>query len=178
MFAALAALGAEAEPVVYADDRIDAVREQLLGLDGVLVWVNPIQQGRDRSLLDPLLCEAADAGVWVSAHPDVIDRLATKRVLVETASLSWGTDARLYASAPELLAELPARLAHGPRVLKRERGMGGDGVWKVELDGDGVRVEHAGSGRVEPQPLRDFAHHAFANGGAVVDQPYLERVAE
>src|SRR3954468_16845585 len=155
VFAAFAGLGVTAEPVVYADDRADAVREQLLGLDGVLVWVNPVEQGRDRSLLDPLLREVADAGAWVSAHPDVIQRLATKRVLVDTTSLSGGSDARLYRSAAELLEGLPRRLADGPRVLKRERGMGGHGVWKLELDGDGLRVEHAGDGREATQTLRE-----------------------
>ncbi len=178
MFAAFAALGAEAEPVIYADDCVDAAREQLLGLDGVLVWVNPVEQGRDRSLLDPLLGEVADAGVWVSAHPDVIQRLATKRVLVDTASLSWGTDARLYRSAVELVEELPGRLAAGPRVLKRERGMGGDGVWKLERDGDEVRVEHAAGGRVETQSIEDFARRCFADGGVMVDQPYQERIGD
>src|SRR3954471_15217382 len=118
VFAAFAACGVTAEPVVYADDRTDAVREQLLALDGVLVWVNPVEQGRDRSLLDPLLRDVAGAGVWVSAHPDVIGRLATKRVLVDTASLGWGSDAHLYESVEALAAELPARLAAGPRVIK------------------------------------------------------------
>jgi hypothetical protein len=31
-----------------------------------------------------------------------------------------------------LRSELPARLAVGPRVIKRNRGNGGQGVWKVE----------------------------------------------
>ena len=57
------------------------MREQLLALDGVLVWVNPIEQGLTRAKLDPLLREVAEAGVWVSAHPDVILKMATKRVL-------------------------------------------------------------------------------------------------
>ncbi len=181
VFAAFAALVIEAEPVVYADDRVNAVREQLLGLDGVLVWVNPVEQGRDRSLLDPLLREVAAAGVWVSAQPDVIQRLATKRVIVDTASLSWGSDARLYSSSAELVEELPGRLAAGPRVLKRERGMGGDGVWKLELDGDDVRVEHAGDGRQVTQTLREFADACepfFAGGGVMVDQPYQERIGD
>ena len=61
------------------------MREQLLGLDGVLVWVNPIEKGLDRSQLNPLLSEAADAGVFVSAHPDVIlewgrSRCSSRRV--------------------------------------------------------------------------------------------------
>jgi hypothetical protein len=66
------------------------VRDQLLGLDGVLVWVNPIEQGLNRSKLDALLREVADAGVWVSAHPDVILKMATKQVLVDTKQMSWG----------------------------------------------------------------------------------------
>ena len=52
----------------------------------MLVWVNPIEQGLDRSKLDPLLREVADAGVWVSAHPDVILRMGTKEVLFDTRS--------------------------------------------------------------------------------------------
>jgi hypothetical protein len=55
MFSAFTAIGVAAEPVIYSDDDVEAVRDQLLGLDGVLVWVNPIEQGRDRSGLDPLL---------------------------------------------------------------------------------------------------------------------------
>src|SRR5436309_10840483 len=81
VFAAFRALGVAAEPVIYSDDKVEAVRDRLLGLDGVLVWVNPIEQGLDRSELDPLLRDAAAAGVWVSADPDVIRKLATKRVL-------------------------------------------------------------------------------------------------
>src|SRR5262245_22115167 len=41
IFAALADVGVDAEPVVYEDDVLDAVRAQLATLDGVLVWVNP-----------------------------------------------------------------------------------------------------------------------------------------
>src|SRR5258708_291726 len=113
VFAAFSELGVAAEPVVYSDDAVDAVRDQLLGLDGVLVWVNPIEQGLDRSLLDPLLREVADAGVFVSAHPDVILRMGTKEVLVDTRSMSWGTDTHLYPSFDAFRAEFPARLAGG-----------------------------------------------------------------
>ena len=65
VFAALAAVGIEAEPVVYEDDVWDAVREQLATLDGVLVWVNPIHEGRNRAKLDallPRLAEVVDEG--------------------------------------------------------------------------------------------------------------------
>jgi hypothetical protein len=45
IFAALADVGVEAEPVVYEDDVLEAVRGQLATFDGVLVWVNPIHEG-------------------------------------------------------------------------------------------------------------------------------------
>jgi hypothetical protein len=46
VFNALDALGIHAEPAVYADKFADEVLEQLLRLDGVLVWVDPISGGR------------------------------------------------------------------------------------------------------------------------------------
>jgi hypothetical protein len=39
VFDAFAVQGTPAEAVIYSDDRVDEVREQLLGLDGVLVSV-------------------------------------------------------------------------------------------------------------------------------------------
>src|SRR6188768_3443121 len=64
IFAALADAGVAAMPVVYEDDVAGSVREQLATLDGVLVWVNPIQEGRDRGNLDALLRDIASRGVW------------------------------------------------------------------------------------------------------------------
>jgi hypothetical protein len=54
VFEALAAVNVAAEPAVYSDEMVDEVRDQLLRLDGVLVWVDPISDGRDRSKLDPM----------------------------------------------------------------------------------------------------------------------------
>ena len=132
LFRALAALGAQAEPAVYHDDFRDDVRRQLLEADGVLVWFNPIQDGRNRSLLDAMLRDVSAAGVFVSAHPDVILKLGTKEVVYTTRGIGWGCDTRLYRDAAQLLRELPARLAGGARVLKRLRGQSGSGVWKIE----------------------------------------------
>jgi hypothetical protein len=184
MFEALGDLGVEAEPVVYADDRIDAVRAQLLELDGVLVWVNPIEQGLDRSRLDPLLREVASRGVWVSAHPDVILKIATKEVLVDTKDMSWGTDTRIYRSLADLADALPSRLAAGPVVLKQHRGMGGGGVWKVEASPSpaDVVVQHAAGGAPpENIALCEFLARCepyFEEDGLMVEQPYQSRLPE
>ena len=187
VFKAFAALGIAAEPVIYSDDELRIAREQLLELDGVLVWVNPIEQGLDRSKLDPLLREVASAGVWVSAHPDVILKMATKTVLVDTREMSWGTDTRLYRSGAELREQLPARLTDGAaRVLKQQRGMGGQGVWKVELDLQDddplLRVQQAiRDVPAERLRLTEFLLRCepyFAGGGVIIEQPFQTRIAE
>src|SRR3954465_9311628 len=175
VFAALADVGVDAEPVVYEDDFLDAVRAQLARLDGVLVWVNPIHEGRNRANLDALLREVAARGVWVSAHPDVILKMGTKEVLHRTRTMSWGCDTALYRTAEAMRSELPARLDTGPRVIKRNRGNGGQGVWKVEkLSGRDslpkVRVLDATSDKPEELALDAFLARCaeyFADGSVI-----------
>ena len=181
VFAAFADLGVRAEGVVYADDAVDSVREHVLQLDALLVWVNPIEHGLDRSRLDSVLREAADNGVFVSAHPDVIGRMATKRVLVDTQSLGWGTPTLLHRSVGDLRARLAA--IDAATVLKRHWGMGGDGVWKVEPLGDGtLTVQHALAGAApERLPLESFVELCtpyFDGDGFMVEQPYQPRLPE
>src|SRR5205085_6144604 len=133
VFEELAALGIHAEPAVYADDIADEVREQLLSVDGVLVWVDPTHEGQTRTVLDAILRDVASRGPWVSAHPDVILKMGVKEVLFRTRHLGWGTDTHLYRTIGEFGAALPRRLqSSGPRVIKQNRGNGGQGVWKVE----------------------------------------------
>src|ERR1700719_1433973 len=158
VFAALADLGVDTQPVVYEDDVLDAVRAQIATLDGVLVWVNPIHNGRNRANLDALLREVAARGVWVSAHPDVILKMGTKEVLHRTRKMGWGCDTALYRTAEAMRAELPARLAAGPRVIKRNRGNGGQGVWKVESlpAREMIRVLDATKDASEDLPLNAF----------------------
>src|ERR1700757_793550 len=163
IFEELAAVGVHAEPAVYDEDFADEVCEQLLGADGVLVWVDPIHQGKTREALDPLLRHVASRGPWVSTHPDVILKMGVKEVLYRTKHLGWGTDTHLYRGAAEFRQAFPARPQAGPRGLKQTRGNGGEGVWKVEpVDGAGgtdplLRLLHAQRGSVpEELPLDRF----------------------
>jgi len=185
VFAALADVGVDGEPVVYEDDVLDAVRAQLITLDGVLVWVNPIHAGRSRANLDAMLREVAARGVWVSAHPDVILKMGTKEVLHRTRTMSWGSDTALYRTPEAMRAELPARLAIGPRVIKRNRGNGGQGVWKVEtLSGPPnrptVRVLEANEDAPEELLLDEFLKRCleYFEDGCVIDQPFQARLSE
>jgi hypothetical protein len=189
VFEALAASDVQAEPAVYAEEMAHEVRDQLLQVDGVLVWVDPISEGRNRHTLDALLRDVASRGTWVSAHPDVILKMGVKQVLYRTKHLGWGTDTRLYATARVFRDQFPARLeAAGPRVLKQNRGNGGQGVWKVEIvptatPADAmVRVLQARRGSVpEDMPLGDFMSKCeayFADEGLIVDQPFQPRLPD
>ena len=189
VFEELAALGIDAEPAVYDEEFADEVRDQLSAADGVLVWVDPIHQGKTRTALDPLLRDVAARGPWVSAHPDVILKMGVKEVLYRTKHLGWGTDTDLYPSVGDFNRRFPPRLAsRGARVLKQNRGNGGQGVWKVELisgraeEAGAVRVLHAQRESVpEELPLSEFMARCapyFASAGCIVDQPFQPRLPD
>jgi glutathione synthase/RimK-type ligase-like ATP-grasp enzyme len=182
IFEALAALGIEARPAIYDESFAEEIREQLLAVDGVLVWVNPIQDGRSRDGLDALLRDVAARGVWVSAHPDVILKMGTKEVLYRTRSMGWGSDTALYQTAEAMRAEMPARLATGPRVIKRNRGNGGQGVWKVESQPTSsmIKVLDATKDASEELTLDDFLRRCteYFENGSVIDQHFQPRLSE
>lgn len=184
IFAALVARDIAAKPVIFAEEFVDDVRAQLLTCDGVLVWVDPLSDGKTRAVLDPLLRNIASRGIWVSAHPDTIMKMGTKEVLYRTRELGWGADTRLYRSIESFQTEFPVCLAEGrPRVLKQKRGNGGQGVWKVEaLCGDMVRVLEGWRGSLpEDLPLGAFMQRCgiyFENDGLIVDQPFQVRLPD
>ena len=202
LFEALSALGMAAEPAVYHDDFRDEVRAQLLQMDGVLVWVNPIEGGRDRTQLDALLRDVAAAGIYVSTHPEVILKLGTKEVLVQTRHMGWGVkDTQQHMSMDALRHVLAEQLAAGQaRVLKQYRGNGGNGVWKVEpaaapANGhapplpaaatsgqSSVCVRHAQRGSVDETITLDAflarCERYFESGGRMINQVYQTRLPE
>ncbi len=183
LFEACRLAGIEVEPAVYHDDFCDEVEAQLLRLRGVLVWHNPIEEGRTRQRLDAMLRRVADRGVFVSAHPDTILRMGTKDVLVEVRDLPFGCDAHRVGSVEQLSAELPQRLARGPRVLKQHRGHSGIGVWRVAQESaETFAVRHAQRGAQEERGpfslvLERLAPY-FADGGHMVDQAWQPRLAQ
>src|ERR1700749_962338 len=82
-------------------------------------------------------------------------------------------------------AELPARLTAGPRVIKRNRGNGGQGVWKIETLGSRrgrpmVRGRDATADASEELALEAFLDRcvAYFEDGCVIDQPFQARLHE
>jgi hypothetical protein len=99
------------EAAIWHDEFAAEVRAQLASVDLGLVWVNPIDEGPNRRVLDALLEEVVALGVQVSTRPDVILRLGTKQVLYDTRHLGWGCDTHVYRGLEALRRELPARAA-------------------------------------------------------------------
>jgi hypothetical protein len=183
LFAAFSAAGVHTEAAVYHDDFADEVQAQLCRLDGVLVWHNPIEGGRRRERLDALLRDVAKQGVFVSTHPDTLQRLGTKDVLFDTRDLPFGSDVHRIDSLAQLDQELPPRLHQGPRVLKQHRGHSGIGVWRVAwADATAtppcVTLQHAQRGSEEQvvdwPMLRQILAPYFepAQGGHLIDQAW------
>lgn len=194
--AALAEKGIAVEGAPYVADDVKGLHAQLMRVDGVLVWINPIIDGRDRTDLNKVLADVSASGVFVSAHPDVIAKMGTKDVLFRTRSMGWGCDTRHYPTFAAMQRELPESLATGAaRVLKQVRGHSGDGVWKVELAGHGgsstasvvsshadVKVRHAKRGSVETtMSLASFMAQCepyFSRGDGMIDQIYQRRLTD
>lgn len=182
LFRAFAAAGAAVEPAIYDAAWADELGAQLAGVDALLVWHNPIENGRPRTRLDALLRELSRRGVFVSTHPDTIERLGTKDVLLATRDLPFGSDCRRHDGPAQLRAALPARLAEGARVLKPWRGHSGQGVWRVEARGANLRVREARRGTASEDcdwdGLLQRLAPAFADGGHVIEQPWAARLPE
>jgi hypothetical protein len=177
--AALNARAFAAEAVVWFDERAEEIEAGLAGAAGVLVWINPLAQGRDRTIVDATLRRLAAQGTWVSTHPDVTALMGTKEVLYTTRDLGWGADTDLYAGTAAFDARFWPRLEAGPRVLKPLRGNDGQGVTKVTRDGDGFVVQHAGDDRIERRDRAGVAGHvgALFARGPVIDQPFNDNAA-
>ncbi|MFM9863592.1 MAG: hypothetical protein ACKVRO_08290, partial [Micropepsaceae bacterium] len=89
---ALNVAGLEPHGIVWFDDRAQELEAELAAMHGVLVWINPLQGGRDRTVVDATLRRIAAEGVWVSTHPDVTALMGTKEVLYTSRELGWGAD--------------------------------------------------------------------------------------
>lgn len=167
---AFSAQGFTVTSVLYHDADAGRLSSHLLTYDAVLVWINPIEQETDRTVLDSLLRTIAEKGCYVSTHPDTIAAIGTKDVLFTSREMEWGGDTQRYATPEEFVSGfLPTLHRSGIRVLKQHRGNGGNGVFKVlrgPAEGE-VTVIHAGNDR----ELRTYAIHDFF----VAMKPFFER---
>ena len=172
--------GISVETVLYNDTLADSYRDKLKRLDALLVWVNPVEQGHDRKVLDQLLAELNSAGVFVSSIPETIMKIGTKDVLFKTRNLEWGSDVEMYSTFEDFRDRFPASILNGQtRVLKQFRGNGGDGVYKVRASERDILVLHAKRGaieeRTEADKFFDYVRGYFA-AGPMLNQEWNDNI--
>ena len=124
--------GYRVKSVCYNDERVNNVFRDLSGYDAVLVWVNPVEHGNNRRILDSMLLTLSNNGCVVSTHPEIILKIGTKDVLYKTKALGWVGETMMYTSQEQFIKEFRSSLyKSGVKVLKRYRGNGGNGVFKI-----------------------------------------------
>lgn len=175
--------GVNVQSVLYNDEVVDTLYSYLLKFDGVLVWVNPIEQGKDRNKLDALLTQLSSNGCFVSTHPEVILKMGTKDILYRTKDLGWGSETNMYTSFEDFAGRFPESLQRsGIKVLKQYRGNGGNGVYKIiqGASADEVTIIHAkNSGETKTLSWNDcytqFKPY-FLNNGLLIEQAWHDKL--
>jgi hypothetical protein len=172
------------QPIVYNDDWSQDALADIRKLDAIQVWVNPIADGKDRTILDSILREAALAETLVFTHPDTIMKLGTKRVLVDLKDTSIGSDSYEHPNVEGLRNGLVQRLPEGARVIKQVRGHSGGGIWLIAptTQPGEVLLRHAQRGCPEERiPIDDALERMrpyFDLGHSMFEQPYQDRIGE
>lgn len=170
--------GFSVDSVLYHDSIATKLERELVKYKAILVWVNPVEQGRDRKILDAMLANLSSQSCFVSAHPDTILKMGTKQVLYDVRETEFGTEVKQYRSHKEFIEQFVSENP-GIRILKQYRGNGGEGVFKVDttrLAQDIFIVTHAKTGDKEEQMTMDeffnkFEYY-FDNGSMLIDQPW------
>ena len=171
--------GFKVQSVLYKDEIRERLFDNLLHFDAVLVWVNPVEQGKDRKHLDALLARLAEKGCLVSAHPETIIKMGTKEVLFRTKDMDWGGNIKLHSNYEDFEAQFPSSLEQsGVKIMKQYRGNGGNGVFKITcaLSGNELTIVPAQRGaEAKLLSINEFFNQFrpyFENGGMLIEQEW------
>lgn len=168
--------GINVDSVVYNDSLAEEFETTLLKYKAILVWINPIEQGKNRIILDSLLNKLSGKGCFISCHPDTIMKMGTKDILYKTRNTDFGGDIRLYHSFEDFKERFIKNFSNA-RILKQHRGNGGNGVFKIETNNkEEIIVTDAKDGNSEivssVNGLMNKFKSYFTDGGLMVDQPW------
>jgi hypothetical protein len=182
---ALLEAGFAVESVLYHDEKAEHLLTTLQNFAAVLVWVDPIVQGMDRQIhLDPLLLKLSECGVLVTTHPELIEKIGTKKVLYTSRSMEWGGDVELYPDYEDFVNRFVSSLnSTSIRILKQHRGSSGSGIYKVsyaDYDRKLLRVVHARTADQERIVSIDEFHTEFralfADNAPLINQQWVDTI--
>jgi len=173
----------DVESVIYHDSIAGKLAGELTKYRAILVWVNPVEQGHDRKILDALLTELSRGGCFVSAHPDTILKMGTKEILYDVRQTQFGGDVKLYRSFHDFKQVFfSSKELTGIRILKPYRGNGGNGVFKVDpsnYNNNSIVVTHAKGGEEKFLTIDDFFEELesyFTANDVLIDQAWNHNI--
>ena len=175
--------GVVVDSVLYHDSRAEKLALELAQYSAILVWVNPIEQETDRTVLDQLLRQLSDKGVVVSAHPETILKIGTKEILYDTRGEEFGGDVKCYRSFEDFRDQFFHSNQEEFRILKQYRGNGGNGVFKIDLSQkDRNRIGVTSASRGDQQlvltinEFLDQFNKYFHQGNLLIDQAWNSNI--
>ena len=176
--------GFTVDSILYHDSIARKLEKELLKYSAILVWVNPIEQGNDRKILDDLLDKLSGQGCFVSAHPDTILKIGTKEILYKIRETAFGGDTKLYHSFKDFKERfLLSNDFTRTRILKQYRGNGGSGVFKIDtarIKENKIAVTHAKNADEEKlMSIEDFFssfESYFATNSMLIDQEWNQHI--
>ena len=171
------------EIIKYCDAKHDDFARRVKQYDAVIVRINPGELSANalpgtQERFDDLMSDLLRRGQLVWPAPLAQLRMGAKDSLVAINSLACGLpDTCAYASAEEMEAGLKKTAAFQPRVIKQNRGTGGEGVWLVYArkalcaafgesaleDHDMLALVEMSDNHVEYHTVKEFI--AFCAGG-------------
>lgn len=181
---ALSEAGFDVESVLYHHSKAKQLESGLERFSAVLSWVNPrerTERGSDNLDLDDVLLSISKKGVFISSHPDIIQKIGTKRILYSTRDMDWGGDIELYSDFEDFKKRFFEPLSRSDiRILKQHRGESGRGIFKVQLkDIDIVSVIHASGNEEKLYTKSEFYNEFkifFEDGGLLVSQQWADGI--
>ena len=176
--------GFDVDSVIYHDSIAGKLAKELTRYKAILVWVNPLEKGHDRKILDALLDELAGKGCFISAHPDTILKIGTKEILYRVRETEFGGDIKLYCSFEDFKQKFFfSKELTGIRILKPYRGNGANGVFKIDASdykNNRIGVTHAKNGDEERVVTIDefFTEFesSFATNDMLIDHEWNQNI--
>ncbi len=163
---------------------------------GYISRINPGNLPDGESVYFETLRELSKAGLVGMPHPDAMLNFGAKDALVKLVGTSLVTeDTYAYYTTEELHSTFPKSLSYGERVLKQNRGSTGEGIWRVQLEGNTsfkpgdsipldtmVKCTEAVDNHVEHNKLGDFLtfceQYVIGENGMLVDMRFMPRIKE
>ncbi|MDY3547874.1 Cj0069 family protein [Riemerella anatipestifer] len=190
-------LGWNAEVVKFENDKAEEIFNYVKdNFDAYISRVNPGSLPDNEKIYFSILSKLSEYGLVGMSEPKSMIKFGAKDALVKLAHTSLvPTDTFAYYTIEEFRKHFPRSISHGERVLKQNRGSTGEGIWRVQVEGNlsyqagdelpldtPLKLTEAVDNHVEYKPLEEFMDfcemYIAGENGMLVDMRFMPRIKE